>query len=196
MIIQRTIRISDESEIPIIIEKSKQEVLELVTSKEFINFVAKRASESAINIALEGTESIGSDVLSEEEVSRYLSSFNTEIGSKSFTISNMSEIDLSSKNMSQATARGYGKGLSLSQLIEYGMGYTGLVNTQFITDPTIWQYDVNNHGYKGWYYVDENGQTHWTNGMEGRLIFLKLSNWVYDNLPKLIEEFISNNVKD
>ena len=78
------------------------------------------------------------------------------------------------------------------KLIEYGFGYTGFINTQEL--PENWQYDINQHGYRGWYYEDKNGQLHWTNGMEGRLVFLKLCWWLQKNFADIVSRYLKNNL--
>lgn len=196
MIIQKTIKIDDASEIPLIISSYKSQINELLQSKEFINYIAKIVSNHVNQIASEEVGTIGSDVLSSEEINTYLESFDSSIEENSFSIFNDAEVDINSKNMSETTRSNYADGLSLSQLIEYGFGYTGYLNTEPLPDASTWQYDINMHGYKGWYYKDQNGQVHWTNGMEGRLVFLKIMYWVEENLPTLVEKFLKKNVKD
>ena len=194
MIIQKTIEINNTSEIPVIIASYKSQIYELLRSKQFINFVAQIVSNHVIDIASNEVGTINYNTISNDEINTYLSSFDTQLGESSFKIINDAEVDLASKRLSPTTRDNYQGYLSLSQLIEYGMGYTGKQNT--IPYPDNWEYDVNNHGYKGWYYEDASGVKHWTNGMEGRLIFLKIMYWVNDNLPRLVDEFIKNNIKD
>lgn len=52
--------------------------------------------------------------------------------------------------------------------VEYGTGVVGkTVQSLAIDKPSNWQYDVNNHGWDGWYYLDK-GQKRWTRGMPPR----------------------------
>ena len=66
--------------------------------------------------------------------------------------------------------------------IEYGTGIIGKLNPH--PEPQGWQYDVNEHGVKGWHY----GSGRWTNGqiahsfMHNTLIYLK------DNATRLAKE--------
>ena len=51
--------------------------------------------------------------------------------------------------------------------VEFGTGVVGSRAPH--PDPQNWQYDVNQHGDKGWvYYDDENGQFRWTKGFKSR----------------------------
>ena len=90
--------------------------------------------------------------------------------------------------MKETTKANYPAQLSLAKIVEYGIGYTGMRTDQ--TEVEDWEYDVNNHGYRGWYYEDSNGQIHWTNGFEGRLIFLNLKKAILNNIEKWINEYI------
>ena len=51
--------------------------------------------------------------------------------------------------------------------VEFGTGVVGKQSPH--PNPQGWQYDVNNHGDKGWvYYDDESGEFRWTKGVESR----------------------------
>ena len=51
--------------------------------------------------------------------------------------------------------------------VEFGTGVVGSQSPH--PNPQGWQYDVNQHGDKGWvYYDDENGQFRWTKGFKSR----------------------------
>ncbi len=50
-----------------------------------------------------------------------------------------------------------------SAFVEYG---TGIVGKGTHPDPNGYQYDVNNHGNTGWGFIDEDGNFHWTKGMQ------------------------------
>lgn len=51
--------------------------------------------------------------------------------------------------------------------VEYGTGVVGKSSQHPM--PNGWEYDVNNHGEKGWvYHSDRDGRFHWTKGMPSR----------------------------
>jgi HK97 gp10 family phage protein len=51
--------------------------------------------------------------------------------------------------------------------VEFGTGVVGKQSPH--PNPNGWQYDVNNHGDKGWvYYDDENDKFRWTKGFKSR----------------------------
>lgn len=65
--------------------------------------------------------------------------------------------------------------------VEFGTGITGSWSPH--PDNKIgYAYDINNHGYDGWYYYDEEGE-HWTRGMPSR-------SFVYITAQQLRDELI------
>ena len=51
--------------------------------------------------------------------------------------------------------------------VEYGTGVVGKEGPRHPMLPAGWVHDHNNHGEKGWWYLDE-GKWHWTKGQEAR----------------------------
>ena len=156
----------------------------LITDKAFRQFIADKCEKELLNICLLNLN------IDEEQVkkSNYMNSMHTEIDKDYIYIYNDSEIDISKKNMDEVTKSKYPAKLSLAKIIEYGIGYTGWVNP--LPYAPDWEYDVNNHGYKGWYYKDDAGNIHWTNGFEGKLIFYKLKEYVEQNIAEWVYEYI------
>ena len=193
---QIIVTVKDSSMIEYGVEIAKQQVIdaifETLESDKFVYYLAKRMSDAILGIAIEETSTIGSDVMSSQEIDTYLNNFDIEVKNDGFVLFNASTIDTSTKNISETKRANYPLHLSLAKLIEYGFGYTGSVSTQIV--PENWEYDVNEHGYKGWYYEDNNGQLHWTNGMEGRLIFLKLCWWLEKNFADIVNRYLKNNL--
>lgn len=176
------------------VEQAKDIIVESIINslkdEKFINYLGNRMSNALFGIAQEETSTIGSDVINPQEVNDYLSGFKVEINQDTIVLYNASVIDVANKKMSETTRANYPLQLSLAKLIEYGFGYTGFVNTEPL--PEDWQYDINQHGYRGWYYEDSSGQIHWTNGMEGRLVFLKLCWWLENNFADIVYRYIKN----
>ena len=55
-----------------------------------------------------------------------------------------------------------------AKYVEYGTGVVGR-NNKHPQPPADWIYDVNEHGYEGWWYYNEaDGKMHWTQGMVHR----------------------------
>jgi hypothetical protein len=190
------VEVSDSYLIEYGIELAKHKVayaiMKLLNDDKFIYYVAKQLSNNILRIALRETSNIGSDVMSGEEINDYLNGFEIAIENNLITIYNASVIDTTTKNISPEKRLNYPPRLSLAKLIEYGFGYTGFANTQEL--PPDWAYDVNQHGYRGWYYEDKAGQLHWTNGMEGRLVFLKLCWWLEENFADIVNKYLRNNL--
>ena len=58
-------------------------------------------------------------------------------------------------------------GATYAVYVEFGTGVVGKGSPH--PDPQGYQYDVNNHGYKGWVYYDEDSGTFkWTQGYKSR----------------------------
>lgn len=127
--------------------------------------------------------------------SQYMSAMHTEIKDDYIYLYNDAMVDINGKNMSSETKANYIGGLSLAEIVEYGIGYTGAMNTAHQDEIDDWQYDVNNHGYKGWYYKDDNGNIQWTNGYEGRLIFYKLKEDVLEHIEEWVAEYVNKELK-
>lgn len=55
---------------------------------------------------------------------------------------------------------------------EFGTGIIGLNNSHPEASAKGWRYDVNEHGEKGWYYLGDDGEYHWTKGLPaGKMFF-------------------------
>lgn len=73
----------------------------------------------------------------------------------------------------------FGTGFSISVVgdgaifVEYGTGIVGKNSPH----PVPWEYDINEHGDKGWVYQDEDGW-HWTKGMASKPYFWELQKWI------------------
>lgn len=135
-----------------------------------------------------------STIKSKEDIkaSTYMNSNHLEITDGYLYIYNDAMIDITSKNMKETTKANYPAQLSLAKIVEYGIGYTGSIYSQGNED---WAYDVNNHGSQGWYYKDDNGEVHWTNGFAGRYVFLELKKYVEENIQKIMQDYFDDMLK-
>lgn len=70
-------------------------------------------------------------------------------------------------------------------LVEYG---TGIVGSGTHPQPKMgYQYDVNEHGDEGWYFYDQEGNLHWTKGMEAhRFLYDAINSYYYGGMYKVI----------
>lgn len=175
-------------------EKYLDKFLELMDSTRLINYIAKKCEKELKNISVKNLSTISTK--EDIESSTYINSNKLEIdySKKEIILFNDSTIDVRTKNISQEKLNNYPLKLSLAQMVEFGIGYTGSLSANGEV-PKDWQYDVNNHGAKGWYYKDNNGNYHWTNGYAGRFIFYKLKTYVEKNISKWIAEFFESNLK-
>ena len=167
--------------------KDISNIYEIINPK-LLKYIERKCNEELQIICQQNLHSLEND----EESSTYMGGMHSEIKDDVIYVYNNSVIDVSSKNVTDETKRRYPNGLSLAKVVEYGIGYTGSF-TNVETDD--WEYDVNGHGEKGWYYQDDDGNYHWTNGFEGRLIFLKLKLKVQQNIKDWIYEYVKNELR-
>lgn len=166
----------------------------LLTDKNLLKYLATKCRQTLADICMFNltTISTGEDIKSSD----YLSGnhYEIEYDKGIIYLYNNSKVDVSSKTMSKEKRAKYPLQLSLAKIVEYGIGYTGSINAKDNDDD--WEYDVNNHGNKGWYYIDKNGKKTWTNGFAGRYIYLKLKLAIETNITNWIIEYVDKNMKD
>lgn len=180
-------------EMPLVLQLIRAKIIKMLLSQDFTEYLGKRMSDAIMGIAIEQTGSIEENTMSSSEISDYLKGFDIDIIGNSIYLYNSATIDTSTKNISEDKRGNYPLQLSLAKLIEYGFGYVGFAATQPL--PENWQYDINAHGNRGWYYIDKNGLFHWTNGLEGRLVFRRLSWWLANNFSDIMFRYLKNNLK-
>lgn len=163
----------------------------LITSKNFLEYIGNKCKKELEKICVQNLTTLDEKTI---DSSDYMKHNNLKIEKDTIILYNNSKIDISSKNMKETTKANYPAQLSLAKIVEYGIGYTGNLRTDK-SEVEDWEYDVNSHGYKGWYYIDDNGQTVWTNGFEGRLIYFKLKNKIEQNIDKWIKEYVELKLK-
>lgn len=174
------------------LQKLVKNISDIISSDRFKEYISKRLEESLIFIQKASLTTINTD--EDLELSNYMNSNHLKIEGDTIYIYNDAVIDLSNKNMSETTKERYPAQLSLAKIVEYGIGYTGGAFTEHQEEVEDWEYDVNNHGYKGWYYRDNGGTLHWTNGFAGRMIFFKLKEYIKVNINKWIIDYINKEL--
>ena len=160
----------------------------IIGSNELSGFIAKKCEEELNRLCQEKLHNFNGENIEGD----YVSAMHTEFTNEYIYLYNDSEIDIASRDFKGK--ENYPDKLSLAELVEYGIGYTGQLNTDLPEEGSDWVYDVNNHGYKGWYYKDEQGNIHWTNGYEGKLIFYNLKLNVMDKIQDWIVEYIDKYI--
>lgn len=73
-------------------------------------------------------------------------------------------------------------------LVEFGTGIVGKVNSHDLAGEKGYKYDVNNHGEAGWWWPDDNGAVHWTQGMPSRPFMYEASQALRDEFPAIVKE--------
>jgi hypothetical protein len=173
------------------LKKDIIEIGDILKSKEFLEFIAKKCVEKVKEIS---STKLSAGALENNDVTAYMQSHNYSIRGDTITLYNDSQIDVASKSwMSEETLANYNAQLSLGKIIEFGIGYTGGLGSYDYVD-SDWHYDVNEHGYKGWYYEDKAGNLVWTNGFAGKQIYAELMNYLDNHLNEWIDEYFNKKL--
>lgn len=172
-------------------EKMLEKIEYYLLSEHFYKYMAKLLKKQLKIIQKKKLTTINSR--EDIKASVYMNSNHLEMGDGYIYIYNDAQIDISDKNMSETTKANYPAKLSLAKIVEYGIGYTGGMNS--IGEEDGWDYDVNRHGYKGWYYKDNNGEVHWTNGFAGRYVFLELKRYIEENIEQIMSDYLEDMFK-
>lgn len=168
-----------------------ESIKKVLLSDEFKEFLLNKC-----RITLENICSMNIPITNHYEPdieNNYMAGMKTEIGEDYILLYNDSTIDINSKNMSETTKAKYPAQLSLAKIVEYGIGAEG-ANSVYQSQVEGWDYDVNNHGSKGWYYKDDSGNIYWTDGFKGCFIFYKLVENVEEFIGDWIVEYLQNNL--
>lgn len=173
------------------IQKQIKQIQDAFLSKDFAKFIGRKLRYRLKRIQQQKLSTINSK--EDIKASTYMNSNHLKIEEGVIYIYNDAMIDISSKNMSETTKANYPAQLSLAKIVEYGIGYTGGMNAN--GEEEDWAYDVNQHGSAGWYYRDNSGEVHWTNGFAGRYIFLELKQFAMENAQEWVEEYLSKVFK-
>ena len=171
-------------------QKKLEKIEYLLLSEDYTKYLGRKMKEALKKIQKQRLKTINTKEDIDE--SNYMSSNHLEIEDGTIYIYNDAIIDISSKNMNETTKANYPAKLSLAKIVEYGIGYTGEIYSQGNED---WVYDVNQHGNKGWYYKDKNGEIRWTNGYAGRYIFLALKEYVYEHISEWTDSYVIRLLK-
>lgn len=125
------------------------------------------------------------------EVSEYAKNHQKEIIGNKIILSNSTMADLS--GLSPETLKNYPNGFSIAKAVEYGTGVVGSTSEASSIAPSDWEYDINQHGEKGWFYK-KDGNIYWTKGFEGRLIFYKTAKEIEKESYHWIMQYIGKKI--
>ena len=151
-------------------------------SKEMMEFLGDKCERTLYKITYDNLTTV-----EDLEVSEYSKNHQKEIKNNTITLSNGTMADLS--ELSSETLKNYPNGFSIAKAVEYGTGIIGSTSEASSIAPSDWEYDVNGHGEKGWFYK-KDGNIYWTKGFEGRLIFYKTAKEIEKNARSWIFEYI------
>lgn len=167
------------------LQKYLEELKKSFSNQDFLEYLQDKSFQVLTQIT---NQNLNSDELG-EYVHTYRNSHQKAIEGDTIYLWNETMVDLDSLNLSEKTKQNYSKGLSLAKIVEYGTGVLGSRSeaSQYADN---WEYDVNGHGDKGWFYQDMSGKLHFTRGIEGRLIFYKTKQEIEKNFGKWVTEYI------
>jgi hypothetical protein len=158
-----------------------------LSSEEFIYYLCKKCYDELNQVT--------SEKLNSDDDGMYFHTYRTShqkaIIDNDIYLWNETMIDLSS--LSEETRAKYPSGLSLAKVVEYGTGIVG-ANSEASKVAKDWQYDVNNHGNKGWFYVDSSGSLRWSKGIHGRLIFYETKRRIEEKINQWVNEYFQKKL--
>ena len=159
-------------------------------SKDFMEFIAKKAMETLNQVT---REKLNMD----EEMEYYHSyRYNHKMKVDTDEIYLFNQTTIPVDKINPDIAINYPNGFDLAKAVEYGTGIVGASSSGAeYAGNSGWQYDVNGHGNKGWFYVDNNGELHWTRGMAGRLIYLTTKQRIEQNINSWVNEYVEKMTK-
>lgn len=154
-------------------------------SEDFMEFIANKALQTLHQVT---REKLNMD----EEMEfyhRYRYNHKLKVNKDEIILFNQTTIPVGEINPD--IAMNYPNGFDLAKAVEYGTGIIGASSSGAeYAGNNGWQYDVNGHGNKGWFYVDSNGELFWTKGMAGRLIYLTTKQRIEQNINSWVNEYV------
>ena len=163
-------------------------VMQILSSRELLEYMKPKIEEILNDVT---SRSLNSGEYSKDN-NQYRRNHKVEIKDKKIQVYNRTILDQS--RLMGEFAESYPNGFNLAKAVEYGVGYQGAQGFASSVASSDWQYDVNNHGIRGWIYKDEQGNVHRTNGWTGALIFYKTKQEVIKEAPKWIKEYVNNKL--
>ena len=168
-------------------KKKIQKLKETLSSDDFIYYLCKKCYDMLNKVT--------SEKLNSDDDGMYFHSYRNNhqqlVMDKDIYLWNETMVDLSS--LSEEIRANYPMGLSLAKIVEYGTGVVG-ASSEASKHAKDWQYDVNNHGNKGWYYVDSGGTLRWSKGIHGRLIFYETKRRIEESINQWVMEYINQKI--
>ena len=82
-----------------------------------------------------------------------------------------------------------------SAYVEMGTGVVGAGSPNPNNTVPGWEYDVNEHGEYGWWYIGKDGRRHWTKGMPSRPFMYETAEQLRQSVPYIVEEALKDGGK-
>lgn len=77
-----------------------------------------------------------------------------------------------------------------SAYVEMGTGIRGQQNPNPNKYASGWQYDVNEHGESGWWYMGDDGKYHWTKGMPHRPFMYNAAQQIREEISEVAKQIL------
>lgn len=168
-----------------------QKIKTTILGNEFIEYLEMKCFEALQKVTTER--------LNKDEEGLYTHTYRTNHQhtheGDTITLWNETMVDLDNLNLSEETRVRYSNGLSLAKIVEYGTGVVG-ANSEASKYTDDWKYMTNpDRNYNNpWVYKGEDGQLHWTRGIEGRLVFYNTKKEIEEHFSEWVLDYIDNQM--
>lgn len=168
-----------------------------LSSKEFFDYIKKKC-EDILDDLTKNLLNSGGD-LENGYLHIYRNSHKVDVNGEEIVISNNALVSLGqilAENYTESSkiklAQNYANGFDLAKAVEYGTGVVGASSfASAMASQDDWEYDLNNHGNKGWFYRS-NGNIYWSKGYTGTLIYERAIQKIEENVDDWIAEYINS----
>lgn len=164
----------------------------ILSSEDFIEYLEGKCFQELLRVTDISVNDINYHSVS-EDITRYRTNHQHEHEGNVITLWNDTMVNFDELNVSDETRAKYPNGLSLAKIVEFGTGIVG-ANSEASKYAENWQYDVNSHGNKGWFYKDRTGQLQWSRGINGKLVFLNTKKRIEKNIENWVTEYIDKKL--
>lgn len=165
------------------LEQNLDLLAKIFEEKAFRKFIGEKCIKFLKEYSRSVLDNIKNDDIALNEIEKYKSAHQLEVGSDYIILFNDTMADLS--HLSPETALNYPDGLSIAQLIEYGMGIYGSPQEDYET-----MVNPNRNYSKEWSYKRE-GIIHRSIGTYGRFIYEALIDYLDQYFEEWVDEYLT-----
>lgn len=164
--------------------------LKVYESRDFKEFIANKCKEELLDIGNYTLVTFDEHSVFDAKVREYEANHRRRMGPGYLEIYNDTTLNVDEMFwVSDKTIMNYIMGISIAKIIEYGTGLKG-------TSQSDWQTNVNHYPH-GWHYTNpDTWEGTYTNGLEGRFIYLKLTDAIAKNFGDWYKEYMRTRKED